>query len=297
MRTEGDQWDITTSVGATALGVAAARAVESQRSAPLVDDPFAQAFLDRAELELALPGSEAADPDTEQVWETMSTYMGVRSRFFDEFFASATATGLRQVVLLAAGLDTRAYRLPWPDGVTVYEIDQPAVLRFKDDVLTDRAARTRAHRIPVTVDLREDWPAALRAAGFAPSAPTAWLAEGLLPYLPTHAETALFEHVERLSAPGSRIAVEHFAGSLSDMAQLMNDRMARVSTMFSVDVRDLVYLEERDHTPEASLARLGWKTLSASPRELAVAYQRPLPDDIVEVMSTGRLLEATRLPD
>lgn len=295
MRTDGDQWDITSSVGATALGVAAGRAVESQKDRPLVEDPYAQAFVDDAGMDVALPGTPSAQEDTDEMWSIMSTYMGVRTRFFDEFFADATTVGVRQVVLLAAGLDARAFRLPWPDGVTVYEIDQEAVLRFKDEVLEAHDATATVDRVAVTADLRDDWPAALRAAGFDAGAPTAWLAEGLLPYLPPEAETLLFERVQELSVPGSRIAVEHFA----EVASLFSDdpRFARMRKMLGVDIGDLVYTDPRDRTPEAHLAELGWKTLRVSVRDLAVAYRRPLDEELAATMGEVSLMSAERLAD
>ena len=293
MRTNGDQWDITTSVGATALGVAAARAVETERSEPLVDDPYAQAFVDRAGLDVHLPGTDSADPESERMWGTMSTYMGVRSRFFDEFFQGATEGGIRQVVLLAAGLDARAFRLPWPDGVTVYEVDQEAVLQFKDEVLDGEGANPSARRVAVTADLRDDWPAALTAAGLDPSVPTAWLAEGLLPYLPAEAETLLFERIQSLSAPGSRVAVEHFGDVANRFAD--HPHLSSMGRAFGVDITDLVYDEPRDRTPDTRLAELGWKTLAANARDLAVAYGRPLDAEVSDVMGQVELLEAVRL--
>ncbi|MDL5160333.1 SAM-dependent methyltransferase [Actinomycetospora termitidis] len=295
MRTDGDRWDITTSVGATALGVAAARAVESRHDEPLVEDPYAQAFVDRAGLDVKLPGTPSADADSEALWNTMSTYMGVRSRFFDEFFRAAAGDGVRQVVLLAAGLDARAFRLAWPGDVTVYEVDQEAVLQFKDEVLDAERATTTTRRVPVAVDLRDDWPAALTAAGFDPAQPTAWLAEGLLPYLPAEAETLLFDRLQTLSAPGSRVAVEHFALAADHFAD--HPRFAEMGKVFGVDVADLIYLEPRERTPEAHLAELGWKTLGASARDLAVAYRRPLDDEVADLMGGVSLLEAVRLAD
>lgn len=280
-------------MGATALAVAAARAVETRRAQPLVDDPYAQAFVDTAGLDVSLPGTATADARTDRGWEELSTYQGVRSRYFDEYFAAAAAAGIRQMVLLAAGLDARAYRLPWPDGVTVYEIDQPAVLAFKDQVLDARSATAAVSRIPVTTDLREDWPAALEAAGFDTSQPTAWLAEGLLPYLPAAAEADLFERIEGLSVPGSRVAVEHFAANVDDWGR--HPHLAHMNKMIGADIRDLVYSEPREQTPEAVLATLGWKPSAVSARDLAVAYQRPLPADVADIMGEIELLEAVRL--
>ena len=131
-------------------------------------------------------------------------------KYFDEFFADATSAGITQVVILASGLDARGYRLPWPAGTTIYELDLPKVLKFKADVLTHHRIEPTATINHVAVDLRHDWPAAITAAGFDSSTPTAWLAEGLLPFLPGDAQDSLFEDILQLSGPASRFAGEYF---------------------------------------------------------------------------------------
>jgi methyltransferase (TIGR00027 family) len=136
------------------------------------------------------------------------SFQAARTKYFDAYFAAAADAGVRQVVLLAAGLDSRGYRLPWPDGTVVYELDQPRVLEFKRDALTQLGATATADRREVAVDLRDDWPAALKAAGFDSSRPSAWIAEGLLIYLPATAQEQLFAGIDALCAPGSRVAVE-----------------------------------------------------------------------------------------
>ncbi|MGH3773421.1 MAG: SAM-dependent methyltransferase [Pseudonocardiaceae bacterium] len=149
-----------------------------------------------------------ADKRWANFWTVMAGYIGIRSRFFDEYFRDACTTGVRQVVILAAGLDTRAFRLPWPARVELFEIDQPNVLEFKDSVLAEQGARAGCARHVVPIDLRADWPGALLRANFDPRLPTAWLAEGLLGYLPGTAVEALFAHVHRLSAVGSWFATD-----------------------------------------------------------------------------------------
>jgi methyltransferase (TIGR00027 family) len=218
-RTDNDSWEITESVGATALGVAAARAAETESANPLISDPFARVFLDAAGDGIwswfaapDLPAEIAeAEPDLEPRMRGMVDYMAARTAFFDKFFLDATRAGVRQVVILAAGLDSRAWRLPWPDGpdgTTVYELDQPRVLEFKSSTLRENGAQPACTLVNVPVDLRRDWPAALREAGFDTTAPSVWSAEGLLPFLPAAAQELLFERVQALGAPGSRIAVE-----------------------------------------------------------------------------------------
>ena len=205
-------WDIVSGVGVTALGAAAMRAMEGHHAEPLVRDPYAAAFVEAAASQL--PGRMAVTPeeaaaDPEFPWSGMAHYVAVRSRFFDDFFAAAAGAGLRQAVILAAGLDTRAFRLDWMPGATVYEIDAPMVLAFKDSVLAGQGAAARCDRRTVTADLRADWPAAVREAGFDPAVPTAWLAEGLFPYLTDEAIDDLLGQVHELSAPGSRITADH----------------------------------------------------------------------------------------
>src|SRR5436190_7088477 len=214
MRTDDDSWDIATSVGATAVMVAAARAAETDRDNPLIRDPFAKDLVTGAGTgiwEFMLDGEFVAkvadiDPEVAAIVEHMGSYQAVRTHFFDEFFTAAAAAGIRQIVILASGLDSRAYRLQWPAGTTVYELDQPQVLEYKSATLDQHGVTPTAVRREVPMDLRFDWPAALQQAGFAPGMPTAWLAEGLLMYLPAAAQDRLFEHISALSAPGSRIA-------------------------------------------------------------------------------------------
>ena len=211
MRTEGDTWDIKTGVGSTALFVAAARALAGDEDGALSEDPFAEDFLRAADGEWAalLDGEVPGHPLTAtEFGRDFQEFQAARTRYFDDYFRAATADGVAQVVLLASGLDARAYRLAWPDATVVYELDRPEVLAFKRDVLLGNGDEPRAERREVAVDLRGDWPGALRDSGFDPSAPTAWLVEGLLPYLPSEAVEQLFTTVDSLSAPGSRVAIE-----------------------------------------------------------------------------------------
>ena len=211
MRTEGDTWDITTSVGSTALFVATARALEAQKPDPLAVDPYAELFCRAV-------GGRAADvldgkaPDHElksaDFGEHFVNFQGARTKYFDEYFRRAAGAGVRQVVILAAGLDSRAYRLDWPAATTIFELDRPQVLDFKREALAAHRAQPRAERREVAVDLREDWPQALRDSGFDAAKPSAWIAEGLQINLPAAAEDQLFTGIDSLAAPGSHVAVE-----------------------------------------------------------------------------------------
>ncbi|OLM17659.1 hypothetical protein Ae707Ps1_1918 [Pseudonocardia sp. Ae707_Ps1] len=285
MRTADDQWDITSSVGATALAVAAGRATETRRTDRLVDDPLAQAFVDAAGHGVDVQG-DPQDPD--DLWRLQATYQGVRSRFFDEALRGA---GTGQVVLLAAGLDARALRLDWPSGTTVFEVDQPRVLAFKDGVIADAGRAPTARRETVPVDLRHDWPLALTEAGFDPARPTAWLAEGLLPYLPADAERLLFERVHALSAPGSRIAVEHFGVSIDRIVSDPHFR-ALSERMLGTDVRELFFDEPRSEGPVEWLQRHGWTVGSRRAADVAAGYGRPLDGAVAASMGQVELLSA-----
>ena len=182
-------WDVVSGPGLTALGLAASRCVESGRPDRLIEDPWGAAFVAAVDSPVAFPTRWPAEGEVPSDQEALhlhgSRYIGVRSRFYDDFLAQAVSAGIRQLVLLAAGLDTRAFRLEWPDaGATVFEIDQPNVIAFKDEVLRAEGAQAGCRRAAIGADLREDWPCALRVAGFDPALPTAWVAEGLLAYLP-----------------------------------------------------------------------------------------------------------------
>lgn len=264
LRTDDDSWDIATSVGSTAVMVAAARAAETAKPDPLINDPYAELLVAGAGtgvwehmLDDTIPAKLAeTDPEAAAIFEFMQTYQGVRTHFFDEFFAGAVAAGIRQVVILASGLDARAYRLDWPAGTVVFEIDQPKVLEYKAATLAAHGAEPSAQRHEVPVDLRHDWPSALRGAGFDPSVPTAWLAEGLLMYLPAAAQDRLFEQITGLSAVGSRIAVETAGQHAPERRAEMRARFERISEQLGiphgVDVSDLTY----DDPDRADVA--GW---------------------------------------
>ncbi|MDT5180694.1 MAG: hypothetical protein QOJ95_4892 [Mycobacterium sp.] len=256
LRTHDDTWDIATSVGSTAVMVAAARAGETERDAPLIRDPYAKILVAGAGTgiwEFMLDDSfiervAAADAESAAIFEHMGNYQAVRTHFFDAFFADAAAAGIRQIVILASGLDSRAYRLEWPDGTTVFEIDQPKVLEYKAATLAEHDVQPSALRHEVPIDLRYDWPAALLDAGFDASLPTAWLAEGLLMYLPADAQDRLFAQITELSAPGSRVAAETVGVQAQDRRELMRERFQQIAAQFgmedAMDVGDLMYHDE-----------------------------------------------------
>lgn len=280
-RTEDDSWDLASSVGATATMVAAARAFASRENDALIEDPFAEPLVRAVGIELftrLLDGDEALA--TDEGTRLLVDVMAVRTRFFDDFFTQATgpSAGLRQAVILASGLDSRAYRLPWPAGTTVFEIDQPEVIEFKSRVLTDLGAKPATDLRTVGIDLREDWPAALSRAGFDETAPAAWIAEGLLMYLPPEAQDRLFDEIDGLSAAGSRLATEFHPDAGAGMTARAADVTARWSQQgLDINLGDLFYPGERRSVVEY-LEDLGWQ-VSARPRpELFASYRRPFPD-------------------
>jgi methyltransferase (TIGR00027 family) len=226
MRDEGT-WDIKTSVGSTALFVAAARGLAARDSDPIAVDGLAEVFCvaageEWAALFTADPAVTAEHPlRTSDFGLPFQQFQAARTRYFDNYLAAAAGAGVRQVAIVAAGLDSRAYRLAWPDGTRVYELDQPEVLEFKRVALCDHGDKPTADRRAVPVDLRSDWPKALRDSGFDPAAATAWLVEGLLLYLSPAEQDVLFERIESLSAPGSYVGIEQMDSFDSDTYRTM----------------------------------------------------------------------------
>jgi methyltransferase (TIGR00027 family) len=271
-RTDNDSWDLATSVGATATMVAAARAVAAKADNPLIEDPFAGPLVRAVGIEFlarwANGDIEAADIDVpDDAWglQRMADLMSVRTRYFDAFFRDAMAAGIRQAVILASGLDARAYRLSWPAGATVFEIDQPQVIQFKNATLADLNAQPTVDLRAVPIDLRHDWPTALRAAGFDAEAPSAWIAEGLLAFLPPDAQDRLLDNITKLSAPGSRLAAEIFVNRPDENGEPAPDTLVTASERwrahgFDVELANLRYDIERNDVA-AYLDNDGWQTV------------------------------------
>src|SRR6202046_2891718 len=174
---DNDTWDLASSVGATATAVAASRAMASQNPDALLNDPWADPLVRAVGIDTfvkLIDGETGHTNDPLLNRRAMSEQITVRTRFLDDFVVQAAESGIRQAVILASGLDTRAYRLPWRADTTVFEIDQPQVIAFKTRTLADLGAEPPADRPQVAIDLREDWPAALVEAGFDPQPPPAW---------------------------------------------------------------------------------------------------------------------------
>src|SRR6201988_627684 len=253
-RTDDDNWDLASSVGATATFVASARAMATKDPRGLINDPYAEPLVRAGGLDLftkMIDGEfdlDAIENTTPERIQAMIDGMAVRTQYFDDYFLNATASGVRQVVILASGLDSRAFRLPWPEGTVVYEIDQPQVIEFKTTTLAGIGADPTATRRTVPIDLRQDWPTALQAAGLDITVPTAWLAEGLLIYLPPEAQDRLFDNITALSVPGSTVATEFVPGIIdfdAERAQEMSGAFREHGV--DVDMASLVYPGERNH--------------------------------------------------
>ncbi len=271
-RTGDDSWDVASSVGTTAVMVAAGRAMASAAPGALVDDPFAAPLVRAVGIDFftkmidgELDRSVLGDVPAERA-QAMVNGMAVRAKFFDDCALASTAAGARQVVILASGLDARAYRLPWPDGTAVFELDQPDVISFKTSTLADLGAKPTATRRAIPIDLRDDWPMALRDNGFDPSIRTAWLAEGLLIYLPPEAQDLLFDRITALSAPGSVIATEYVPGIVDLDAEKARAASAPLREHgLDIDMPSLVYTGPR--TPVMDYLRsIGWQ-VTGTPRD------------------------------
>ena len=302
-RSDTDTWDLASSVGATATMVAAARALATVDTDPIINDPFAAPLVRAVGIDFFTrvvdgdidPTAAGADATGELQTETDS--LAVRTKFFDDFFAGAAAAGIRQSVILAAGLDSRAYRLSWPAGSVVYEVDQPRVVAFKTETMASLGAEPTAQRRTVSIDLRDDWPTALRETGFDDTKPSAWSAEGLLMYLPPEAQDRLFDHITALSAPGSQIATEYHLDngrSMAERGKAMNDRWANVGC--DVDLSGLFYEGERNNVADY-LTEHGWDVVARNRRDLFGEYGRVYPDhdetlaafrNILSVIATRR---------
>jgi methyltransferase (TIGR00027 family) len=282
-RTDNDTWDLATGVGATATMVAAGRARASIADRPVIDDQFAQPLVQAVGIDFftrwATGELDAADvdiPDHPWGMQPMTDLLAVRTRFIDQFVADAAAAGIRQTVILASGLDARGYRLSWPPDMTVFEIDQPQVTEFKTVTLAELGAKPTADLRAVSIDLRDDWPAALGQVGFDEQRPTAWIAEGLLAFLPPEAQDRLLDNVTTLSADGSRLVAEIFANS-PNSSQMM-DTAAQKWYEHGLDVRvdDLWYAGER-HDVAAYLSERGWRTTRTLAGQLLTDAGLPTP--------------------
>ncbi|TVS83398.1 class I SAM-dependent methyltransferase [Mycobacterium helveticum] len=300
-RTDDDTWDLATSVGSTATMVAAARAAATRRG--VINDPFAEPLVRAVGLDfftrVAEGEADLAEVADDAWFRRMTDVFAARARYYDDFFNSASAAGVRQVVIVASGLDSRAYRLSWPAGTTVYEVDQPEVIKFKTSTLARLGAAPTADLRTVSIDLRQDWPTALQAAGFDASLPTAWNAEGLMiGFLPPDAQDRLLDNITALSVPASRFAGDY--GTMTDQSAATQQQMAAQADHWrehgiDIDPVDLSYTGEYHDVPKYLQAK-GWDTVGTTLTDLlGAARLPPLQDEDLGVAPASILyVTATR---
>lgn len=247
-------------VGTTALLVAAIRAEETKRPDPLFQDPFADQLAGDTGRQLLAEYRTNAGPGI--------PIIEVRTRYYDEALAAACEDGVRQFVLLAAGMDARAFRLPWPAGSHLFELDQPELIAMKNAELAD--VPSRCVRTPIAVNLAEDFATALRTHGFDPQAKTAWLVEGLLQYLDDALVAQIFTHIDALSAAGSRLYFDVVGKTLlaSPVTAAARQLMQKLGAPWTFGCDD----------PEALVEKHGWDAVVIEPAVIGNTWQRwPFP--------------------
>jgi methyltransferase (TIGR00027 family) len=262
-RTDNDSWDLATSVGATATMVASGRARATREA--LIDDRFAEPLVRAVGVGFftrwargELDSVDVDVPGAPWGMQRMTDMLAARTRYIDAFFSRVGEAGIRQVVILASGLDARAYRLPWAAGTTLYEIDQPRVIEFKTATIAELGAKPTADVRAVPVDLRHDWPAALREAGFDTGRPAAWAAEGLLGFLPSDAQDLLLDNITALSADGSRLVAEIFLNSGANQQALNAATQKWRDNGLDAELEDLGFPGERNDVA-TYLQDRGWR--------------------------------------
>jgi methyltransferase (TIGR00027 family) len=278
--------ELPSGVGQTAIGVARGRAMETRRADRLFDDPLAATFVEAAGASFeSTPSSAGMD-----IRPMRDAYVAIRTRFFDEALLGACADGIRQAVILGAGLDARAFRLPWPDGARVFELDVPDLFDFKERVLTDKRAIARCERVVVRVDLRQDWPVALHARGFRDAERSAWLLEGLLMYLTQAERDLLLSHISAQSAAGSRMALEpptwQIPANLAPTVArgtLDQSTMATAARLAQAAAEDAAVAD-----PAGWLHGWGWRAQLFDVAERFAAYGRELAPGVAGMLNASR---------
>jgi methyltransferase (TIGR00027 family) len=290
-RTDNDTWDLATSVGATATMVAAGRARATRADHPLIEDQFAEPLVRAVGIDFfirwAVGELDSADvdiPDLPWGMQRMTDLLAVRTKYIDAFLSDAAAAGIRQAVILASGLDARGYRLPWPADMTVFEIDQPQVLEFKAATLGRLGATPTAGLREVPIDLRHDWPSALRQAGFDAELPTAWTAEGLLAFLPADAQDRLLDNITALSADGSRLVAEIFMNSAETVEIMRAATQKWYEHGLDVEIDNLGYEGQRNDVASYLEAR-GWRTVRTMASQLLADNGLPVPPPTTGALS------------
>ncbi|MGB9224758.1 class I SAM-dependent methyltransferase [Mycobacterium sp.] len=279
-RTDNDSWDLASSVGATATMVAAGRARATRNG--LIHDRFAEPLVRAVGVDFftrwsagELDAADVDDPNSAWGMQRMTDLLAARTRHIDAFFAEAEGAGIRQVVILASGLDARGYRLPWAPGTTLFEIDQPQVIEFKTATIESLGAEPTAEIRVVAIDLRHDWPSALRDAGFDTGRPAAWAAEGLLGFLPPDAQDRLLDNVTALSADGSRLMAEVFMNSTANVQALNGATAKWADNGLDIAMENLGFTGDRNDVA-TYLEDRGWQTVRAPVNQVLADSGLPL---------------------
>lgn len=280
----GHGWDLASGVGLTATEAAAARAVAGRQPLALVKDPYAQLLVRAVGVEflVALAEMNVEEAESGFALPRLVDWVAVRTSFFDDFISAATETGITQVVILGAGLDSRAYRLDWAPQTVVYEVDRPAVLDLKTAAMERADVRAHAVRIPTAADLAADWKRSLLAGGFDPQSPTVWCAEGVLPYLPQTAVAALLDIISSLSAVGSRLAADSVIDIEGLVAQIaaspgFNSRPSELQ----VDIGGIGVPSSPCVDVAGHLRRCGWEATDVDASDLFELHElAPLADSL-----------------
>jgi len=302
-RTDNDTWDLATSVGAKATVVALARALASRSPNALIHDPFADPLVRAVGgpffTRIVSGELDPADADGGAAYGLvrLMRLMAVRTRLIDDFFVDACAAGIRQVVILAAGLDARAYRLPWAADTIVYEVDQPEVVEFKTRAMTEIGATPTVQRRTVAIDLRDDWAATLRASGFEPMQPTVWSIEGLVHYLTGDAQDRLLDSITELSASGSRVIAASIPGHDGAAAYQEHIREALENWRkhgFDVEMTDLFYVGDR-HNLADYLGDRGWNATQTTMTQLYESYGQPMSESGEDTTGLGSTIYLTAI--
>ncbi|MEZ0353916.1 class I SAM-dependent methyltransferase [Mycobacterium sp. pR1184] len=282
-RSDNDTWDLATSVGATATMVAAGRARATKDE--LIDDRFAEPLVRAVGIDFftrwanaEIDAADVDEPGAPWGMQRMTDLLAARTRYIDAFFADAAAAGIRQVVILASGLDARGYRLAWAPRTTVFEIDQPEVIEFKTTTIEALGAKPTAEIRAVGVDLRHDWPSALKQAGFDTGQPAAWAAEGLLGFLPPEAQDRLLDNITALSAEGSRLVAEVFLNTGGNQNALNGASQRWRDHGLDVVLDDLGFPGERSDAA-TYLADRGWRPVSTPLNQLLADNGLPQQPD------------------
>jgi methyltransferase (TIGR00027 family) len=277
--------ELPRAIGQTAIGVARARAVESRRPDRLFDDPLAAAFVEAAGGDFDAPPSSS----TMDVRPMRDAYVAIRTRFFDEALLSASDDNIGQVVILGAGLDARAFRLPWHDGTRLFELDMADVFEFKERVLAEQRVYPRCERIVLPVDLRDDWPAALRSSKFRADQASIWLLEGVLMYLSQAERDRLIEQISQLADTASRMAVEPPTWRIPPgvAATVARGKLDRATMAMAAQLSQAAAEEASVADPAGWLSRWGWRVQLYDVAERFAAYGREPPPGVANMLGAG----------